>query len=991
MSPRTRLARCRSHLAVLAVFVLAAAPAHADVADFVGKQLADVRVEIGGRPLADAAILQLIQTRVGDPLRLEQVRETIDHLVGLGRFEDIKVYAEPSASRAGAVSLRWVLAPLQRINKIAFSGNLQLSETALREAIAERVGARASTMRVAEVVEVVQSYYVERGFRSPQLESRITFTDIPELVTLTLTVDAGRRTRIGGRNVTGKPPGPAEQVLARVDFAQGEPFDGPALQARVERYEDELRSLGHYEADVEWSVAFSDDNQTANVTIDVDPGPRVRVVFAGDPLPENRRDRLVPIRQERSVDLDLLEDASRNIEGFLRQQGYRDASATYTREQNGTEMVLTFTTARGPLYTLGSVTVVGNQAVANAELAPLLKLQPGEPFSDARTATVASAITELYRVHGYARVVVKPEMQEQPRLVPASDSQPWPVDVRFVITEGAQTIVGAVNVEGAKELPDASIRALLTLMAGKPFYRPQLDADRDAIERLYRNEGFQAVRVNAESTLSDDGRVIDVRWVVREGARTTVDHILVTGNDRTDSALIRRELALEPGQPLGDEAIVESQRRLAALGLFRRVRIVPIPHGSENRQDVLVEVEESPSTIISEGGGIEAVRRLRRAADGRAEGQFEVAPRGFFQVTRNNLWGKNRSLSLFTRVSFRPRDPAIDSTDPTDQSGYGFNEYRIIGTLREPRPFNTSGEAQLTGFFEQAVRSSFNFSRRGGRGEYARRIGTALTVSGRYTFDYTKLFDEQIKPQDRLLVDRLFPQVRLSTLTGSVLRDSRDDVLDPERGTVTGVDGSVAPRFIGSQVGFARTFVQGAVYRRLPGAPRFVVALAARLGLAVGFERRVERRDADDQPVLGPDGQPVFDIVNELPASERFFAGGDTTVRGFVLDQLGAADTLNDQGFPSGGNGLVVLNLELRAPYWQGLGAVGFLDAGNVYKRASDLSLTDLRPAAGFGVRYRSPLGPLRVDLGFNLNRQVLSNGARERGSVFHISLGQAF
>jgi outer membrane protein assembly complex protein YaeT len=554
-----------------------------------------------------------------------------------------------------------------------------------------------------------------------------------------------------------------------------------------------------------------------------------------------------------------------------------------------------------------------------------------------------------------------------------------------------QTTVGSVTVEGNKQLAESAIRPLLTLTAAKPFYRPQLEADRAAIERLYRNEGFQSVRVSTESSLADEDRRIDVRWMIHEGVRTVVDHILITGNDRTSSDLIRREIALRPGRPLAEDALAESQRQLAALGLFRRVRIVPLASGASGKQDVLIDLEESPATTISEGGGIEAVPLLRREADGQAAVRYEIAPRGFFEVTRRNLWGKNRSVSLFARVSFRPRDPAIDSTDPLDTGGYGFNEYRVIGTLREPRPFDSPGEAQFTGFVEQAVRSSFNFSRRGGRAEYARRLGTKLTVSGRYTFDYTKLFDEQIEPEDRLLVDRLFPQVRLSTLTASLLRDSRNDVLDPERGAVSGVDATLAPRALGSQVGFARTFVQGMVYRRLPGTSRVVVAAAARLGLAVGFARTVEKLGEDGEPVLGPDGQPVLIVVKDLPASERFFAGGDNTVRGFVLDQLGAEDTINDQGFPTGGNGLVVLNLEMRAPYWKGLGAVAFFDAGNVFKRASDIRFTELRPAAGLGLRYRSPLGPLRIDVGFNLNRRLLPSGERERGAVLHISLGQAF
>jgi outer membrane protein insertion porin family len=970
------------HLALLVAFF--ATPAFADVADFVGKPLADVRVELGGQLLAEPAILELIQTRVGDTLRLENVRETIDHLIGLGRFEDIQVFAEPSASRPGAVVLRWVLAPLQRISKLSFTGELQADDSALRALIDERVGARASTTRVPDIVEALRAYYADRGYRNARIDTRLLPGDVPELVTLNVVANAGRRTRIAQVNVTGTPTVPAAQVLARVSVASGEPFDGPALQARVDRYEDELRGEGHYEASVSWDSVFAEDNATVNLTIDVEPGPRVRVVFAGDPLPENRRDTLVPIRQERSVDLDLLEDASRNIEAFLRQQGYRDAEVSYTREQTGQEMVLTFTVRRGALSTLASVRVAGNAGLRDAELAPLLKLEAGEPLSDARVATVASAITELYRVHGYARAAVRPEIVER---APG----PSALDVTFRVTEGAQTSVGDVSIEGNNELAASRLRDLLTLTGGKPFYRPQLEADRAAIERLYRNEGFQAVRVTAESTLADDDRRLDVRWVIREGTRTIVDHVLVSGNDRTSSELIRREIVLQPGKPLGEDAIGESQRKLSALGLFRRVRIVALPHGGSGKQDVLIEVEEAPSTSISEGGGVEAIRRLRPGPDGRAEAIFEVAPRGFFEVTRRNLWGKNRSISLFTRVSFRPRDPAVDSTDPTDESGYGFNEFRVLGTLREPRPFDSPGDAQFTAFIEQASRTSFNFARRGGRAEYARRLGNRVTVNGRYAFDHTRLFDEQIRPEDRPLVDRLFPQVRLSTLTASVLRDSRNDVLDPERGAVTSIDGSIAPRFLFSEVGFAKTFMQGLVYRRLPGGSRFVVAAAARIGLAIGFARTLERVDESGQPVIGPDGQSVFDVVQDLPASERFFAGGDTTVRGFVLDQLGAEDTLNDQGFPTGGNALAVFNLELRAPYWKGLGAVFFLDAGNVFKRASHLRLTELRPAAGFGLRYKSPLGPLRVDLGFNLDRQTLQSGARERGSVLHISLGQAF
>lgn len=969
--------------------LLPVTPVRADVRDFVGRPLADVRVELAGVPFAEPSVLQLIETRVGEPLSMERVRETVDHLIGLGRFEDIRVFAERSPSRAEAIALRWMLVPVQRVGQLDITGRPAFDVRTLRAVITDRLGASPASSRVGEMIELLTAYYVDRGYRRPAIQPQLRPGRAPESVTLVLSIDSGPRTLIGNVSVTGD-AGPPATVISELRLDRGRPYDRSAIESRLATFAQELRDLGYYEARVDAVPIFSEDGATANLTIDIERGPRVRVVFAGDPLPENRRDTLVPIRQERSVDLDLLEDASRNIEAFLRQQGYRAAEAPYVREAKAGEMILTFTVSRGALHRLASIDVSGNRAVPLSDLTPLMPLQPGEPFVDSRIATVAAAVTELYRVRGFARAVVKPDISVLASQTAEGRSY-RPVVVRLIVTEGVQTTVGAVTVEGSVTLAETRTRPLLALTSGRPFYRPQLDADREAIERLYRNEGFQSVRVDAETTLRDEGTHLDLRWLIREGPQTTVDHILVSGNVRTSADLIRREIPLTPGQPLGDEGVIESQRRLAALGLFRRVRIIELPHGASASRDILVEVEEAPSTTVAYGGGLEAGRRARTGESGQAVDRVEVAPRAFFEIGRRNLWGKNRSINLFTRVSLRARDPAIDSTDPTDAGGYGFNEYRVLVTFREPRPFDSPGDLQLTGVLEQAIRSSFNFARRGVRAEYARRPSNTLTLSGRYALDRTRLFDEKIRPEDRLLIDRLFPDVRLSTLTGSLWRDSRNDLLDPERGTVVGIDGSLAARALGSEVGFVRSFTQAYAYRRLPGATRLTLAAGVRVGFSAGFERLVGRVDANKQPVLGPDGQQIVDLVDDVPASERFFAGGDSTVRGFVLDRLGTDDTLNDQGFPAGGEGLAVLNLELRTLYWKGLSGVGFLDAGNVFKRASDINFGELRHAAGFGVRYRSPLGPVRVDLGFNLDRRMLANGDKERGTVFHISLGQAF
>jgi outer membrane protein assembly factor BamA len=264
-----------------------------------------------------------------------------------------------------------------------------------------------------------------------------------------------------------------------------------------------------------------------------------------------------------------------------------------------------------------------------------------------------------------------------------------------------------------------------------------------------------------------------------------------------------------------------------------------------------------------------------------------------------------------------------------------------------------------------------------------------VSVSGRYSLDFTELFNERFdeNDEDAPLIDRRFPQVRLSILSTGLSWDRRNNLLSPTRGTYASGDIEVAARGIGSEVGYVKTFLSGSGFRSLNTAETLVLAGRAQVGIARGFERTVTTVDAD--------GEKQTEIVADLPASQRFFAGGATTVRGFDVDRLGVDEILNDtSGLSSGGNGLIVLNLELRSTPWRlwnrPLGVVGFVDGGNVFAKAGEMSLAELRGAAGFGVRYDSALGPLRLDFGFKTDRRVVA-GSRERGWAWHLSFGEAF
>ncbi len=185
-----------------------------------------------------------------------------------------------------------------------------------------------------------------------------------------------------------------------------------------------------------------------NVTISVEPGPHVSLVFAGDPLPEGNRDALVPIRAERSVDQDLLEDASLRIENALREQGYRTARASYTREEKGGELVLTFTIARGPLHRIESVADRGQRARSRPPIwrrccrsRPATRSSKRAPGSLPRRSpsSIASAASRRRRSSPTSRCCRKRRAASVPYR---------PVAIRFEIVEGPQTIVSGVDVRG---------------------------------------------------------------------------------------------------------------------------------------------------------------------------------------------------------------------------------------------------------------------------------------------------------------------------------------------------------------------------------------------------------------------------------------------------------------------------------------------------------------------------------------------------------------
>ncbi len=971
-----RIPQARFLVAFIALALAFARPAAAQVDQYLGRPIAGVRLTIEGQTISDADLGNAVETRQGEPLSMAQVRESIVHLMALSRFENVRVDAQPSPA---GVLLVYDLVPLRTVRSIAFSGRLELPESLLRSEVVERYGSSPQPGRRDDIARSLEDLYRDHGFLRTRVTARLANQTRADRATLTFEIEPGTQTRITKIHVEGDRGINQPELLRQLHVREGARYDPSQLSQDTSAFTDSMRGQGYYTARVDTAPRVSDDGETVALTITAERGPKVSVDIQGVTVSGHERDRLVPVASERSVDQDLLEDWTNNIEIYFRGQGYSRVSAPFERHTtaDGQQLTIVFTVTLGPRYVLDSVGVQGNQFLSTADILGLLRLQPGQPLVDRTLEIGVATVAFRYRRDGFAIAAAKPVITT--KSMSASEVRQA---VMVNVTEGPRTLLRSVavgcngNGNGKCAIPETTLQSALTapgpdgfsVTPGAPFYPPDLDRARDALLLQYLSRGYQLARVDLpppEKMVSADRTAADVRFEIHEGPQILVDHILLVGTNRTKASTIRKELQVQPGEPLDLDKLAESQRRLTALGLFRRVRVTELQHGSETRRDLLVTVEEAPATSMTYGGGMEGGKRLRDV-NGVAVPAVELAPRVLFDIGRRNLFGKNRVVNFSGAAVARP------SQESTSLFGVGMWEYRAIGTYREPRIF-PGADLMVTGGIDQAVRTSYSYNRRGIRAEVSHRLTPGITLYGRYSIERTKILNEQADVYQQVLIDRFLPNFRLSKFTGSVVRDTRDDPLDPSTGTMTSVELHVAPRALGSEIGFAKTIFQGFVYRRLPTGRRLVFAGGMHIGLARGF--------------LGP--LPDSSVVGRaVPISERFFSGN--LVRGFVEDRLGTPDTVTPEGFPSGGNALLVFNGELRTSITNELAAVVFVDAGNVFGRISELSLREIRPSVGFGVRYKSPFGPFRLDIGFNPNRRIYG-GNLEPLTSFYFGIGQAF
>ncbi len=365
------------------------------------------------------------------------------------------------------------------------------------------------------------------------------------------------------------------------------------------------------------------------------------------------------------------------IESYFRARGYRDAAAPYTRQERAGELIITFKVTRGPRYLVRGVSVAGNAGLPTTQLTELIRLKEGEPFVRAALALSVGAIENLYHASGFTRAQIK----AADTVVVAPQDKAAPdrlVDITVAIVEGPRTEVRSVTFQGNMAMTEAEIRKVISTAPGRVYSALEVVIDRDAIAQAYHNRGFESVVVTPQPAFAENDTRADVRFSIVEGPQIIVDHVIIAGNRRISTQTIEQEVVLREGEPFGEAAVVQSRANLNALELFRRVQIEALAPSGGTRRDVLVTVEEAPSTSVDVGGGVEGSYIARPTGEGGvAQDRFQLTPRGSFAVSRRNLWGKNRSITVATRVALRTRDTQQALLTPTRSQRTDSEQLRI--------------------------------------------------------------------------------------------------------------------------------------------------------------------------------------------------------------------------------------------------------------------------------------------------------------------------
>jgi len=969
-------------------------PSSADVARVIatatasryeGLPVSDIQFQ--GVPAENADRLRaLLPLRRGEPLTRNKLKQSIQALFQTGKFADVKVEAQrtPDAEVTlvfvakenyfvGNLSLVGVPESPPTYNQLISSAKLQLGELFTPEKLDRAVTRMKLTL-------ADNGYY--RTSINPETIRR------PEIqrVDIVFRLAVGPRARIGQVTVRGDPGYSIKEIERTAKLKPGEEANASKVTRALERLRKRYQKAGRLEAQV--SVIdriYQAESNTVDYVFRIERGPTVDIRVEGAKLRKGLLKKYIPVYEENAVDDDLLNEGRRNLRDYFQTKGYFEVKIDFFQQSQADHKNVIYDVNRGQKHTLVAVAIEGNNYFSREVILEQLKIRPASIvlrhglFSQTMVSRDAEAIQAMYRNNGFQKVKVNTDVEDDYK------GKKGDIRVLIQIQEGPQTLVASLKIAGNHALSEEQIRENINAGEGQPFSETTLAENRDVLLTKYYDLGFFNAQLEIDvKELSPDPPRVEVDYEITEGPQVFVDRVVIAGLNHTKPWIVTRELEVHDGDPLSQSAMLNTQTKLYDLAIFNKVDIaVQNPEGLAPVKNVLMQTEEARRYTFNYGIGLE-VETGTEPGSSTPQGRTGWSPRVSFDVTRLNFLGRNHTIALKTRVGRLQQR--------------GLLSYEFPWFLNRP-----NWKLTFTTFYDDTrdVRT-FTAQRLEGAVQAEQKWSKASTWLYRFTYRHVKV-DPNTLAIDPNLIPLLSQPVRVGIPSVTYIHDTRDDPTDSHRGIYTAVETGVSASLFGSESSFSRVLFSNSTYhefQRKSTNRKWVLARATRIG------------------VEAPYGSSTL-----IPLPERLYAGGASSHRGFALNQAGPRDL--ETGFPLGGNAMFLNQVELRfeplqLPFiGENLSPVLFHDMGNVFTSAGKIfpSLVKVSQnskesceqvpstscdfnyvshAVGLGLRYRTPIGPVRVDLGYNLNPPVFPVNQENRFETlkrfnFYFSIGQTF
>jgi len=877
-------------------------------------------------PLAGPeSLAAALSVETGRPLAPAAVEASLRALAATGLAAETEAWQLPAP---GGVVVAFVVRAAYQVAEVRLEGDLGLPAERLRSALSIRAGQPLVEDRVLRGLGELEELYRAQGFLEATVRLGVEVDEAGRRAIVTYRLAAGRRTKIGEVRFEGGLGPFSEAELAKaLRLASGADYRENALRGEADRLLRWLYRRDHRLAKVEGPESRRDPEAgTVELTYRVDAGPRFDLTVVGAERKELERRDLLPFLGPFGYDEALLLQAADLVKRHFQERGHYRVRVETSEERDAERLQVRLEIEPGPVYRLEELRFTGNLEVPTSELAQRMTTAPRRALAPRSGRLVdevlAADLTNLRST--YALLGFGKAKVGPAEIVERGES----LTLTVPIVEGPRRLVESVELLGVERLERERLLRLLPLSPGGPYHRIHVDRAVEIVRGQYAMEGFAQVYISSEVAWDEAEERARVAISVLEGPQSRVGRVVVRGQRRTPARVIERYVDLPPGSPASPDRLLAVERDLYRLGIFSRVKVELAPGAPLAEQHtVVVEVEEGRTRRVAVGAGYDS----------------ESGARALLSLGEANLFGRAGNLQL-------------------DLLGSRKDErYRLIYT--EPRLAGLPLAATATTYWEARDRDAYAVER------WGTQVGLAHE---RGPWRLRLLYDYHIVELPR--IERIFDvpvgsrEGRVSSLTPLAAIERRDDPLDPRRGWSALAQVQYAFPFLSADADFLKLFGQATWSLDL-----------SRLGTLATSVRG---------GIIEPLGEeiPSGSFLGPVPVDERFYAGGRTTHRAFGQDELGIEGRTLAEGIPVGGSGLLLVNLDYRFPIAGAIGGTVFLDGGNVWRDRDEIDTGDLRWGAGVGLRYRSPVGPLRLEIGWKLDREP-----GEPAYVWFFSIGNPF